>query len=672
MHWPELHQLFNSNVDELTSEERRMNVINNPHLVDWFFTKRVEEFTKEWLYNCLDAEWHWYRYEYQARGSIHCHGIAKLKSDPGLCDLTDKALKGFIAETYFDNNTSYFDNTSVIDGKKASQQVCQYVDSLMSTWNPCSPDAEIWIKPKVHPCKQKHECVTDVDDDYVNLLNTVQRHTRCSTKYCLRYKQGFKDMQCRFSYPFALCPQTKLVFEPVHKNDYKSSQFKAKIVTKRNDARLNNHQQIQLQGWRANCDIQVVIDQYACTQYLTKYAAKGEPKSAMLTETFGSVLKHTDKDSDAQKTMKKIAMRTLGQRDFSAQETMHLLLSLKLYSTSFNVIPVNLHGSRRINSNQQNELAPCTKDSILDVYAKCLKHIKDFPDVIQVSLMEFIEKYKLVKGKLIHQSPYIVPRAFPNYSSNPKGKFYSSYCKYQLLKYKPWANNPNNAWDSEQPCDQTYIDAWHDFLTSPEAALHVPNWEQKLHNAMQNAKKEQSEDTDMVENETHQEEWMVLASFHSNDVNDASSSNIDSFDWQCHANRYTAQQIGEMPSWITAKRETFVQNKQTFCTNTESFSYEQRLAYTIVTTHSLQDKPLHLIINGEAGTGKSYLINALCNHLQDRCKVTATTGKAAYAINGITIHSFLRLPVTQVSQRLNASIDNYTGKTETGRFHYYR
>ena len=58
MHWPELHQLFSSNVDELTSEERRMNVINNPHLVDWFFTKWVEEFIKEWLYNSLDAEWH--------------------------------------------------------------------------------------------------------------------------------------------------------------------------------------------------------------------------------------------------------------------------------------------------------------------------------------------------------------------------------------------------------------------------------------------------------------------------------------------------------------------------------------------------------------------------------------------------------------------------------------
>ena len=37
-----------------------------------------------------------FSYEFQAGGSIHCHGTAKLKSDPGLCSLTQIALKGFI------------------------------------------------------------------------------------------------------------------------------------------------------------------------------------------------------------------------------------------------------------------------------------------------------------------------------------------------------------------------------------------------------------------------------------------------------------------------------------------------------------------------------------------------------------------------------------------------
>ena len=48
---------------------------------------------------------------------------------------------------------------------------------------------------------------------------------------------------------------------------------------------------------------------------------------------------------------------------------------------------------------------------------------------------------------------------------------------------------------------------------------------------------------------------------------------------------------------------------------------------------------------GEAGTGKSYLINAIRSLLPQTCAITATTGKAAYNIQGVTIHSLLKLPV---------------------------
>ena len=145
---------------------------------------------------------------------------------------------------------------------------------------------------------------------------------------------------------------------------------------------------------------------------------------------------------------------------------------------------------------------------------------------------------------------------------------------------------------------------------------------------------------------------MILASFHTNGLTSASSSIVNSHDWHCDAVKYTDQQIGEMPSRITAKKEKFLPRKQTFSINTESFSDARRLAYEIVTTHSMQEKPLHLIMNGEAGTGKSYLhvIHALCTNLKDKCK-----GKAAYAINGITIHSFLRLPVTHMLQKDSSS-----------------
>ena len=58
-------------------------------------------------------------------------------------------------------------------------------------------------------------------------------------------------------------------------------------------------------------------------------------------------------------------MKSLGQRDFSAQETMHHLMSLKLVSSSFNVVPISLNGSRRIKT-ITNDGDTVTNDSLLD------------------------------------------------------------------------------------------------------------------------------------------------------------------------------------------------------------------------------------------------------------------------------------------------------------------
>lgn len=124
MHWPDLHALFSSSLSDSTPESRRQNVINNPHITDWFFTQRLENFIKHWLYNSLDAEWHWYRFEYQARGSIHRHGVAKLKNDPGLCQLSEtalKVLKGYLAEVSLEKaeQSDILEvNKQILEGKK--------------------------------------------------------------------------------------------------------------------------------------------------------------------------------------------------------------------------------------------------------------------------------------------------------------------------------------------------------------------------------------------------------------------------------------------------------------------------------------------------------------------------------------------------------------------------
>ena len=113
-----------------------------------------------------------------------------------------------------------------------------------------------------------------MDEDYVNLLNSVERHTTCSTKFCLK-ENDKSELKCRFHFPFDECTNTRIDFEPINTRSGETK-FKANIVSKQNDSRLNRHQPLQLQWWTANCDIQIIVDYHACLEYLLKYTSKQE------------------------------------------------------------------------------------------------------------------------------------------------------------------------------------------------------------------------------------------------------------------------------------------------------------------------------------------------------------------------------------------------------------
>ena len=162
-----------------------------------------------------------------------------------MCNLSETALKGYLAESLIKKaGQAEIEelNLQIAQGKKASKTVCQYVDWFLSTYDPNSSENSIWVKSTVHPCQKRPNDINaqDSDADYVDLLNTVQRHTRCSTNYCLRKKQSESELKCSFKFPFEPCINTKLEFEPIHTNNSSLCQYRAKITTRRNDSRLIN------------------------------------------------------------------------------------------------------------------------------------------------------------------------------------------------------------------------------------------------------------------------------------------------------------------------------------------------------------------------------------------------------------------------------------------------
>ena len=271
-----------------------------------------------------------------------------------------------------------------------------------------------------------------------------------------------------------------------------------------------------------------------------------------------------------------------------------------------------------------------------------------------MNFVQFATTYKLVKNKLEKLPDNLVPRIFPTYSPNPMGSNFPLYCKYQLLRYKPWQIIDNNEWNREETSDDLLINCWQEFLQTPYAHTHVPDWFDKLQNVVMS---QQEHESPIEPPNNTREERMILSDLQTpfdNSDNQNPESNID---WHNDRSEYEQHQIGEMPTWIKTKKEqeNIELNEHNDVIDINSLNEIQKLAYDIGQSHfqnfSDDKDPLCLIIIGVAGTGKSYLINTIRSLLGNRCAVTATTGKASYNIRGVTIHSLLKLPVGPQRQK---------------------
>lgn len=311
---------------------------------------------------------------------------------------------------------------------------------------------------------------------------------------------------------------------------------------------------MQLQGWRGKCDIQVIIDYHSCLEYIAKYASKGEKMSQVAKDALTSVLINSQNEDNSHKAIRKIIMRAVGQRDMSIQEEMHQLLSLKLVSLTFQVISSSLDGSCKVSLSENDTLD--TEKSLLDLYAKRNMFEADHPGISKCNFVQFASNYFKAKLGTAKRTNPVVLKAFPNYSSNTKGPNYDLLCRYLLLKYKPWCNVLDDAWCNEKASDSVYINQWHIYLQTPDAQFFVPNWSQQINSISEYVQQLVNND-DYIESDTgEREEWMIIADMKlQSDNGNKLSLNCPSDFYAQDRLKYTAQEIGYMPHWITMQKK---------------------------------------------------------------------------------------------------------------------
>lgn len=101
-------------------------------------------------------------------------------------------------------------------------------------------------------------------------------------------------------------------------------------------------------------------------EYCAKYATKCEPCSQSMREIFNSIVKSLKDGNTALTAVQKLLINSVGQRDYSSQETCHLLLQLPMFKASQDFVVLSLDGTRAVEQNIE-EAEAATAPSIVDL-----------------------------------------------------------------------------------------------------------------------------------------------------------------------------------------------------------------------------------------------------------------------------------------------------------------
>ena len=282
-----------------------------------------------------------------------------------------------------------------------------------------------------------------------------------------------------------------------------------------------------------------------------KYAAKSEPRSKPVSTIFKSCVTKLTNSTNPHTALRSTLIRSAGERDFSAQETAHQLLSLPLVSCSYKFVTLSLNNSRVLLKN------PHTGEHTIEPsFIDCHATRSILPST---NLITFASNYTVNNGEPHRRPTEVIVRTFPQYSPNPKDHSYSEYCKYQLIKYKPWRNTFNNAWSGHPDTQEGYIEAYHTFLQSPLASQYIPQFNRDLQlaqdaEASTNTDSEENNPTNAQNEHNEDEEWMLLCRLNQQYVINEPNNPNDSVNWCEAAQSLPPGILQASASWIRAQR----------------------------------------------------------------------------------------------------------------------
>ncbi|EED11567.1 hypothetical protein TSTA_008630 [Talaromyces stipitatus ATCC 10500] len=302
LHWADLMQHLPNFERAAIGQERiqiaRDNLRDNPHIVAQWFWIRSNVFRKEVLdkrFNVID---NWNQFEWQGHGSVHNHGLYWVNGAPN-SEVEPLSLE-------------------------LRQAFANFWGIHISALNP-QPGQMVADTTERSPIQLEFADQKNTVGFLSRVANRVQRHV-CSKKYCFRKEKGSDVVSCRFHFPHSIQTEPFVERAPGHQYHH--------FYSIRNDAMINAWNRCILMGWLANIDIAPGTGSRALLDYIAKYVSKVEKKTESYKDMMKGFLPKLNPQNPFLSAVSKMMNRLIGERDWSAQEVLHLLLDIPLQSAS--------------------------------------------------------------------------------------------------------------------------------------------------------------------------------------------------------------------------------------------------------------------------------------------------------------------------------------------------
>ncbi|XP_076461676.1 uncharacterized protein LOC143294132 [Babylonia areolata] len=172
------------------------------------------------------------------------------------------------------------------------------------------------------------------------------------------------------------------------------------------ESRMNSRNDAISQVWMANTDVQFILDEYACAVYIVTYISKSQRGMSDMLRDAADEAKHGN--HSVREQVRHIANKFLNHCEVSAQEAVYLLLQLPMCRSTRDVVFVNTSPpSQRVGILKNTALLETLEDDDTDVtFSSLIDRYAERPEKLEhLCLAEFAAWYDVKKKPPYHKKP---------------------------------------------------------------------------------------------------------------------------------------------------------------------------------------------------------------------------------------------------------------------------